>query len=531
MALLRGQHAHNTNVTYVSAPGGGYEKFVLSGQDKDYLPQWLKAAGYSTSYLGKLMNQYGYYNYDIAPKGWDHFDGLLDPYTYIYNTPIFSLNGARPRYYQRSHQTDVLRAKAVSHLHTLINSGQPWYFTVAAVAPHQQFNETGQWPPVPATRHQHLFPGLKAPRTKNFNPAVQRKPSWVGQLPVMDQSAIDFADDTYRRRAQALQGVNEMFHELLDILEAAGELENTYIVFSSDHGYHIGQHRVVAGKMLPYKEDTNVPFIIRGPGVPRGQKTQLPSNHVDIAPTLLGFAGVAEEKQPVFLDGRDLSDYWKPAGIAPEKVETVNIEFWGFGLIETATGGGQSGNTYKTVRVVSKEYGYLYSHWCTNETELYDTVADPYELTPIPVEAAPRLHSRLNALLLTTKSCERDSCRNPWSTLHPDGGVSTLADALDPKFDAFYESLPRVAFRECLNYLLKENEAPFYPKNVEFGEKYRDKEATDGLFTGSTGPVRVPGVGNFGDKYEPLEVIEERARCLTDDELVGTAGSVDLRSL
>ena len=62
-----------------------------------------------------------------------------------------------------------------------------------------------------------------------------------------------------------------MFHELLDILEAAGELENTYVIFSADHGYHVGQHRVPAGKTLPYREDTQVPFIIRGPGIPQGR--------------------------------------------------------------------------------------------------------------------------------------------------------------------------------------------------------------------------------------------------------------------
>lgn len=63
MALLRGQHAHNTNNTYVQAPGGGYDKFRLSGEDQDYLPHWLRQAGYQSEYIGKLMNQYGVYNY------------------------------------------------------------------------------------------------------------------------------------------------------------------------------------------------------------------------------------------------------------------------------------------------------------------------------------------------------------------------------------------------------------------------------------------------------------------------------------
>jgi hypothetical protein len=254
--------------------------------------------------------------------------------------------------------------------------------------------------------------------------------------------------------------------------------------------------------------------------VPKGKTTKLPSNHIDVAPTFLGFTGLSKSKWPEFFDGRDLSAYWTPhtTELSPPP-ETVNIEFWGDGIIESGSTAAVGRNTYKTVRIVGEDYGYLYSHWCTNETELYDTVADPYELTPIAREANPRLHSRLNALLLTTKSCEQASCRNPWKTLHPDGSVSNLRDALALAHDEFYDSLPTVAFKQCLGYLLKENEAPFYPTEVEFGTQFRDKNATDGFVTGSTGAVRVQEEGHWGDAYQPLEVIEKTARDLTDEEL------------
>ncbi|KAI0710754.1 alkaline-phosphatase-like protein [Earliella scabrosa] len=309
VALLRGQHAHNTNITHVAAPGGGYEKFVASGQDLDYLPHWINRAGYRAEHIGKLMNGYGVDNWANSPKGWDHFDGLLDPYTHVYNSPVFSANGGPPVTYTGQHQTDVIRAKAVTRLKALIGGDQPWFLTVATFAPHQQFNSTGRWPPVPLKRHENLFPGLKAPRTPNFNPVNHNKPSWVGELPLMDDASIAFSDETYRRRAQALAGVNEMIHELLDILEATGELDNTYVIFSADHGYHIGQHRIPAGKTLPYREDTQVPFIVRGPGIPHG-RTALPSHHVDFAPTLLTMLGLSPAQWPPFFDGRDLSPYW-----------------------------------------------------------------------------------------------------------------------------------------------------------------------------------------------------------------------------
>ncbi|KAI0755603.1 alkaline-phosphatase-like protein [Fomes fomentarius] len=541
VALLRGQHAHNTNITYVSAPGGGYEKWVASGQDQDYLPHWIKRAGYRAEHIGKLMNGYGTNNWANSPKGWDHFDGLLDPYTYIYNSPVFSTNGETPVYYTEQHQTDVIHAKAVTRLKALLAGDQPWFLTVAPVAPHQQFNSTGKWPPVPLARHANLYPGLKAPRTPNFNPKHHHKPSWVGELPYMDSASIAFSDETYRRRAQALAGVNEIFHDLLDILEQSGELDNTYVIFSADHGYHVGQHRIPAGKTLPYREDTQVPFIIRGPGVPHGH-SRLPSHHVDLAPTLLKLIGLPQGQWPTFLDGRDLSAYWSGdehhvrAKLQPAP-ETIQIEYWGNSIIETAglnLTTYDSRNTYKTVRIVGDNYGYLYSHWCTNETEAYDTVADPYELTPLDLSSKKHiaLSTRLNGLLLASKSCEQNSCRSPWSILHPDGSVSNLRDALKSKHDAFYASLPRVAFKECLDYQLRSNEEPFYPPFTDgvgptLGELFRKQTDAFGLAarakSESTGAnanaVLIPEAGRFGETYAGPEAIVASARELTDEEL------------
>ncbi|KAJ7580718.1 arylsulfatase [Mycena floridula] len=527
VALLRGQHAHNTNITSVAAPGGGYDKWRLSGEDSSYLPHWLAEAGYRTSYHGKLMNAYSTYNYWFSPKGWDYFDGLLDPYTYIYNTPVFSINGARPVYYPQAHQTDVLRAKAADRLKELLKTpDEPWFLALATVAPHQQFNSTGRYPPVPATRHENHYPGLRAPRSPNFNPVVQKKPSWIGELPFMDDASISFSDDTYRRRAQSLKAVDEAINHLLDILEESGQLESTYIVFSSDHGYHTGNHRVPAGKTLPYREDTNVPFIISGPGIKHGISTNLPSSHVDLAPTFLALAGLDTSFFPKVLDGRSLVPYWRSdTSFHVTAPETVNIEFWGSSLIE-ATGLNltiaDTRNTYKTLRILGDGYGYLYSHWCTNETELYDTETDPYELNPLDLQAHSRLVNRLNGVLLVTKTCEKNSCRNPWKALHPDGTVQTLSQALHCQYDDYYANLPLVAFNECLQYQLAENEEPFFPGFIPqrgFGQQYRNKSATDGISSTISPPASIPEEGHWGAYYESLDILNKRARELNDEEL------------
>ncbi|ROV99094.1 hypothetical protein VMCG_06606 [Cytospora schulzeri] len=543
VAMLRGQHAHNTNNTNVNLPGGSFQKFVASGGNDNNLPHYLKRAGYRTEFIGKLMNGVAINNWDTVPAGWDRFDGMLDPWMYSYNTPVFSVHGSTPRYYNGSYLQDVVRAKAIDRIEKLIanetKTGEPWFLMVTPTAPHQTFNDTGKWPPVPAARHAHLFQDVKAPRTPNFNPAVNHKPSWIGKLPVMNSTVIDRVDETARARAQTLQSVDEMVAHMIDVLEEKGELDNTVIVFSSDHGYHMGQHRVPCGKTLPYKEDTHVPFMIRGPGIPKGLATDIPSNHIDIAPTLLALTGLDESEWPSWLDGRSLLPYipknhtisnGTSTSDEISHIETVNVEYWGNGIVEISGLGytlSQPNNTYKTVRIISKEYSYMYAVWCTGESELYDTVADPYELHPIAANStaeAARLTSRLNGLMLLLKTCIGDSCRAPWSVLHPDGSVKSLADALSPRYDVYYSSLPSVHYEACTAQYNLANEAPFFSSNYSMSlEELTTPHEDEGNF----GVGEVPSLGDtvgwdgtyYGAVYEDLATIEARARDLTPDEM------------
>jgi len=133
----------------------------------------------------------------------------------------------------------------------------------------------------------------------------------------------------------------------------------------------------------------------------------------------------------------------------------------------------------------------------------------------------------LNGLLLATKTCSQNSCRDPWAYLHPSGNVSNLQDALNPIYDNYYASLPRVSFKQCLGYQLPRNEEPFFPgfdatAPYAFARQFRN--ATDKL-----GSAQYPGVddasniiseaGHFGDVYQDLGEIEKDARALTDEEL------------
>ncbi|XMA15036.1 hypothetical protein WAI453_007827 [Rhynchosporium graminicola] len=148
--------------------------------------------------------------------------------------------------------------------------------------------------PVPAKRHQHLFKGEKVPRSASFNPDEPSGANWILDLKQQNQTVVEYNDHFYRQRLRALQAVDEMVNGLFESLETHGILENTYIIYSSDNGFHIGQHRLQPGKSCGYEEDINIPLIIRGPGIGGGYTTDIVTTHTDLAPTFFDLLGIPQ---------------------------------------------------------------------------------------------------------------------------------------------------------------------------------------------------------------------------------------------
>ncbi|KAK2016684.1 arylsulfatase [Colletotrichum eremochloae] len=551
-SLLRGQAAHNTNVTNVHAPGGNYDKWHQSGLDQDYLPHWLKKAGYRAEYVGKFLNGYNVINANITPKGWDHVDALLDPYTTYYNTPVMSQNGERPVYYQGWHSTDVVRTKALARLEYLLSQNQPYYLQIAPYSPHVQ-NDVNQ--PIPLARHLDLFPDAKAPRLPNYNPpdSLQaQKGGWVRSIPLMNQSSQDWADSSYRARAQSLQGLDDVIEDVVAMLTAAGTLNNTYVIYTSDNGYHVGNHRLPGGKALFFGEDTNLPFAVRGPGVPKNKTSKIPGVHLDLVPTFLDIAGLPETEWPAFLDGQSLLEQWKKpdgnngddSGDGNNK-ETLNVEFWGSCTIE-APNGHELGapflnTTYKTLRILGENESWLFSVWCNGDMELYDTAMDPYELHNLVGQAEyEQVLNRLNALLLVTKSCTGGSCRDPWSVFTPTSNIlmsnattmvgnsvklSSLKQAMDTNYNAYFASFPRVHFETCMQYQDIKNEAPYYPPSAAEGLGSGNRHPTDNFISSNPGVAFRDNnyYGTAAQRRATLEQIYANARNLTDEEIATPA--------
>ncbi|RMZ75260.1 hypothetical protein DV737_g5387, partial [Chaetothyriales sp. CBS 132003] len=539
VSLWTGRAAHNTNVTDVNPPYGGYPKFVSQGFNEAWLPLWLQDAGYNTYYTGKLFNAHTVANYDSPfPSGFNGSDFLLDPYTYQYLNATFQHNQDKPVSHEGEYSTDVLTSKAYGLLDEAIAAAvdRPFFVTVAPNAPHSNVEFTEDWvnidgesvasaikttPPVPAARHAHLFPDAIVPRTPNFNPDFPTGVSWISRLPKQSEANVEANDHFYRNRLRALQAVDELVAGIIDRLSAAGLLDNTYIFYSSDNGFHIGQHRMQPGKECGFEEDINVPLIVRGPGVAEGVISETVTTHTDLAPTFLKLAGggIRDDFDGSAIDIHAGVDAGKGKhGESAIKSEHVNVEFWGFALAEGEYDARRFwNNTYKALRIVGNDYNLYYSVWCSGEHQLYDlTVSasslsylpahpiqginqffmgqnDAYELhnlypshahdqneppvffrftpssrsssrsSPSPSKTIQLRHliTRLDSLLLVLKSCKSQSCTDPWRALHPDGSVSDLHGALAGEFDDFYETQQqRVAFSRCERGYLLDAEGP-----------------------------------------------------------------------
>ena len=163
---------------------------------------------------------------------------------------------------------------------------------VSFTAPHEPAS------PAPEYASDALGLGLRAPRTPNWNVLPTTPHLWVaasgGGTGPMNATQADFVDYWYRRRLLTLRTVDEWVGRLVDELDAMGELDDTYVVFTSDHGFHLGQFGMVGTKELPYDTDVRVPFFARGPGLPanvtRGRADGFAAL-VDLAPTFYAIAG------------------------------------------------------------------------------------------------------------------------------------------------------------------------------------------------------------------------------------------------
>ena len=388
-SFFRGQYPHNHGITSDDATLGA-PRFRQLGRDQSTIATWLNDAGYKTKYLGKYLNGY---SGSYVPYGWDEWSAFVNC---ACDNMVYE-GGQNVKLAGNS--TDAFANKTSDFIRRSHATPDPFFVMVGTRAPHR--------PPEVADRHLSSFSNAQLPQPPNFDEEdVRDKPQWVQSYPRLTQARIDAEQSLYRQRLRSMLPVEDLLRQVITTLEQTGELANTYIIFTSDNGFHQGQHRLVAGdKKTPYEEDIGVPLMVRGPGVPAGAvRDQLVINN-DLAPTIAELAGAST---PAFVDG---SSFAPLLGSSPPSSWRQSF------LQEAWKPQSPPVPTNKGVRT----QGHMYVEYDTGERELYDLSADPYQLQSISRTAnTEQLYSSLQSRLNALKDCSGEGCRSAeWATTTP----------------------------------------------------------------------------------------------------------------
>lgn len=239
------------------------------------------------------------------------------------------------------------------------------------------------WAPHPPLR-------LPAPYFELFNPDHIDLPEGLGQPALGEPSnrrqgiaaqlAEGMDESSWRRAWSAHLGLtrlaDDLIGRLLDALEKVGMDDDTHVLFTSDHGDHLGQHGMYQ-KMELYEQALRIPLLVRGPGI-RAQQSDALVSHLDLLPTLLDLSDVASASD---LDGRSLALHLKESAPIPQR--TLFAQY--------------SGNpTLGDIRrgALTERYKYVFDP--DSPPELYDLRDDPLEMANIASDQ-PALCAELHA--------------------------------------------------------------------------------------------------------------------------------------
>ncbi len=410
--IVTGQFAQNNGVHSNGGAYGGYRRLK---DPHDTLPRWLYSSGYHTGMIGKFITHWKPQR-DGVPTGWEWFDVPRTSAFGYYDFKMFT-QGRKRRYndgraysttYTTDRTVDLIRDWSLGRDPAQPDAPveadpKPFFIWSSYYAPHGECGESScKQGPVPEAKYADALGDAKAPSlAKRSYDARQHRPN-----PLVAGKRVASRGHTqsfFLDRVRSLQSVDDGVAEIVETLRQTGELDNTLIIFTSDNGYLLGEHRY-SGKIVPYEEALRVPLIVRGPGI---EPATLPwtATTVDLASTIASAAGTRPGRRQ---DGRDLM----PAllgGSAPAGDTT---------LVQAGARSAKEGTGAWMYRGVRTER-YTFTKWRTRSgrpfRELLDREVDPQQIrnragTPRYRRVQRELERRLGQLdrCAGTSSCFRD---------------------------------------------------------------------------------------------------------------------------
>jgi N-acetylglucosamine-6-sulfatase len=431
-SIYTGLFPHDTKVLTNLPPFGGYQKFQSEQLDQRTYAVAMRSRGYRTSMLGKYLNGYGDPAMTSAtapiPPGWSDWHvsnvtGYLE-FNYLLNdngsfdafggpTGGCGVTGQPDNY-----GVDVLNSDARAFISS--SRRKPFAVEVATFAPHAPYT--------PAPRNACDFPTLTAPRDPSFDSDNVNPPAWLGNRNPLTPRQIRVIDRSYRMRAQSVEAIDKLVGDVERTLAAKHLARDTYIVFSSDNGYHLGQHRLTRGKQTAFDTDIRVPLIVAGPGVPKGRTVRQVTQNVDLYPTFVELAG-AKSSRPI--DGHSLVPLLHPSGIRQPWRTVALVEHQGLNdnpLDPDFEDGRPGGNptTYEAIRLSGArlpgfrrpvEAVYVEYADAAHETEYYDIRRDPFERNNVAGRLSALQKAELHRILTKLENCH--DARACWKAGRP----------------------------------------------------------------------------------------------------------------
>ncbi len=389
--FLTGQYAHTNGII------GNTARNAQSHQLNTF-PIQLHDNGYATAFIGKWHMG----NDDSKRPGFDYWVSMKGQGEAI--DPGLNINGEQKT--TKGYVTDILTDHALQFINQ--KRDQPFLLYLAHKALHPNLTQRddgsvvniGEGDFVAAKRHMGMYETAVFKRRPNYNippldkPALAR--SLTGLPPLSSETST--TEKTIRQRSEMLMGVDESLGTILKALEDKGELDNTIIVFTSDHGYWYGEHCLNDERRLAYEEGIRIPMLVRYPKtIKAGMKPKQMVLSIDLAPTLLELAGVNPAKS---IQGKS----WVPifSGKVKSWRNSFLVEYYSDIVFPRIVNMG-----YKAVR--NQRYKYIHYTELEGMDELYDLEKDPYELRNVigdkkMIGTLKEMKEELNRLLQQTES-------------------------------------------------------------------------------------------------------------------------------
>lgn len=393
-SFLTGQYAHSHGIIDNLARNEQSHRL-------ETFPKQLHAAGYKTAFMGKWHMG----NDDTPRPGWDHWISLKGQGEA--NDPNFNINDERTQI--KGYVTDIITEKAIEFIRK--SREKPFLLYIAHKALHPNLVQRDDGTPVnigeggfiPAPRHKGLYDSaVYIRRPSNGIPPVD-KPALMQKIDSLPPLGPETAtqEKTIRERAEMLMAVDDGLGKMIQELERLNLLDNTIIIFTSDHGYWYGEHGLDEERRLAYEEAIRIPLLVRYPR--RIQKGSTPDNivlSIDLAPTLVELAG---EPTTDKFQGRSLLP------IFDNQVQrwrsSILIEYYSDTVFKRVRNMG-----YQAVR--NERYKYIHYVDLKGADEFYDLQNDPYELknlisNPDYLGALEKMKAELDELLAQTGGVTR----------------------------------------------------------------------------------------------------------------------------